>query len=243
MKSSAALLSLRLDARRPGYWKELLLVRVGPALFFSLFLAAKVLRLGSSLETIAHHRLNVKPLIYMSAFNDLLALVYFGLLVVLFATRPPSIRSKKGVRIVAVAFFGTFSMLATTLLPGVPPRTYLLLVSDLFLAVGLSYSIFSLAYLGRSLSILPEARHLVTSGPYGWSRHPLYLGELSATIGSVITVIALPGLFLGICFLGAQFLRISWEEAVLSESFGAEYSAYRSRVPKYLPNPFHGRTA
>jgi protein-S-isoprenylcysteine O-methyltransferase Ste14 len=37
--------------------------------------------------------------------------------------------------------------------------------------------------LGRSISILPQARQLVTSGPYAFVRHPLYLGEMTAMLG------------------------------------------------------------
>lgn len=32
--------------------------------------------------------------------------------------------------------------------------------------------------LGRSFAVLPQARPLVTGGPYGVIRHPMYLGEL-----------------------------------------------------------------
>ena len=37
--------------------------------------------------------------------------------------------------------------------------------------------VYGLLYLRRSLSIIPEARRLVTGGPYRFIRHPLYAGR------------------------------------------------------------------
>ena len=63
----------------------------------------------------------------------------------------------------------------------------------MFLACGITWALYSLSYLGRRFSIVPEARGLVIDGPYRLARHPIYLGEILAGFGlvSVAIVVAL----------------------------------------------------
>ena len=82
-----------------------------------------------------------------------------------------------------IAFSGTFSAIGASFLPGGTRRDGLVLVADLAGHRGLAYSVWGLAYLRRSFSIIPEARRLVTGGPYRLSRHPVYLGEIATAIG------------------------------------------------------------
>jgi len=49
--------------------------------------------------------------------------------------------------------------------------------------IGNAGSIIALRQLGRSFSVMAEARQLVTSGLYRFVRHPLYLTEEIAIIG------------------------------------------------------------
>ena len=63
--------------------------------------------------------------------------------------------------------------------------------------VGLTASVLAvmtLSFLGRSFSVMPEARRLVTAGPYGFVRHPLYLFELLGVIGILLQVRSLSGI-------------------------------------------------
>ena len=108
---------------------------------------------------------------------------------------------------------------------------------DILATIGLVYAVWGLAFLRRSFSIVPEARRLVTGGPYAFSRHPVYLGEIITAIG-----INLPtfGLFSGLAvlyFVVCEVLRMRWEEGVLARAFPNEYPAYAQRVPRYAPNP------
>ena len=82
------------------------------------------------------------------------------------------------------AVIGTFSSLAFLLLPPQELSYGLYLASLLLLLAGIILAIWALIFLGRSISLLPEARRLVTSGPYALVRHPLYLGEMIAIAGS-----------------------------------------------------------
>jgi len=67
----------------------------------------------------------------------------------------------------------------------------------------------ALMQLGRSLSILPEARRLVTEGLYARVRHPLYLGEAIATIG-VLLLYRIPSAF---ALVAIQFCLQLWRHA------------------------------
>ena len=51
-------------------------------------------------------------------------------------------------------------------------------VSQSVFLLGAALSCWSLLRLGRSFSVLPARRDLVTLGPYRWVRHPVYLLSL-----------------------------------------------------------------
>jgi protein-S-isoprenylcysteine O-methyltransferase Ste14 len=118
----------------------------------------------------------------------------------------------------------------------------LVLVGDVLATFGLAYSVWGLAYLRRSFSIIPEARRLVTGGPYSLSRHPVYLGEIVAAIGINLPAAGWPGALAIVYFIGCELLRIRWEEGVLARAFPNDYPAYARRVARYVPNPFRARS-
>ena len=120
------------------------------------------------------------------------------------------------------------------LLDRAPPNLWCNLVA---VAAGVSASILgalTLSFLGRSFSAMPEARRLVTTGPYSIVRHPLYLIELLGVIGIVLQVRSLAGVGLLALIATLQIARARWEEAVLDRAI-PEFAAYRRQVPFLIP--------
>jgi protein-S-isoprenylcysteine O-methyltransferase Ste14 len=120
------------------------------------------------------------------------------------------------------------------LLDRAPPN---LVFNLLAVAAGISASIlgaWTLSFLGRSFSVMPEARRLVTSGPYSIVRHPLYLFELLGVIGILLQVRSLAGVALLGSIVALQIARARWEEAVLDRAI-PEFAAYRRQVPFLVP--------
>ncbi len=221
-------------AGRSAYWFDIVFGRFVPAVFFSFFIVDKALLFLDSLRALAGNL--AQPSAYLGPLSQVLGLAYFTLLAFLYVIRLPKRAGDARPRIIAVSFFGSFSILLAAILPGVPARAALVLPAALVSAAGLAYTLWALTYLRRSFSILPEARRLVTGGPYGLSRHPLYLGEAVAAIGILVPSVGWAGFGLLALYLLSQYLRIRAEERVLEGQF-PDYGDYRARVPRYLPDP------
>ena len=219
-------------ARGGGYWRELLLGRLFPALFFSVFVADQILQLSGSVQAAR------TASDWLFVVRQVLALAYFTMLVVLYSTRQPARGTDHRLAVILVAFTGTFSAIVASFLPGGTLRPALILPGDVLATAGLAYSVWGLAYLRRSFSIVPEARRLVTGGPYGLSRHPVYVGEIATAIGVNLATAGWPAALAVVYFLGAEVLRMRWEEGVLTRVFPDDYPGYAARVPRYFPNPF-----
>jgi len=82
--------------------------------------------------------------------------------------------------------------------------------------------------------MMAEARRLVTSGPYRFVRHPLYLAEELAIIGISMQFFSLSTAFVLVVQIAFQLRRMYNEEAVLAATF-PEYAAYQARTARLIP--------
>ena len=111
----------------------------------------------------------------------------------------------------------------------------LLIGGELIAVLGCAWMLIAALALGRCFGVLPEARGLVTEGPYALVRHPLYLGELAAMAGLVIASPSPRNLAAGAAFGLAQFTRMNLEERALTREF-PEYVDYAARTPRLVPS-------
>jgi protein-S-isoprenylcysteine O-methyltransferase Ste14 len=82
--------------------------------------------------------------------------------------------------------------------------------------------------------MLPEARRLVTSGPYSIIRHPLYVAEGVALFGLTLQYNSVWAWALFSLQCMFQFARMLNEEVVLSRAF-PEYKDYAARTARLVP--------
>jgi len=88
------------------------------------------------------------------------------------------------------------------------------------------------AYVAR----IVEGHTLITEGPYNLVRNPIYTGMFGMLIATGLAASRWYTLIAAIIFfLGGTLIRIRREENLLRQSFGAEFEAYRSRVPALIP--------
>lgn len=79
------------------------------------------------------------------------------------------------------------------------------------------------------------ASHLCTSGPFAWSRNPIYLGDWLIFLGvTLLLASAWPLAFAPLVWALLRFGVIRHEEAHLEARFGDDYRAYLGRVRRWL---------
>ncbi len=81
----------------------------------------------------------------------------------------------------------------------------------------------------------PANRTLVTSGPYRFTRNPMYLGLVIVTLGIAVWVGAWPMFIAPIAvFATANWIHIPFEEDKMRRQFGATYDGYVRRVRRWV---------
>ena len=76
---------------------------------------------------------------------------------------------------------------------------------------------------------------IVTRGPYGWSRNPIYVAMLLIYVGLGMALDALYVLALALpLFIVLRLGVIAREERYLERKFGQEYLAYKARVRRWF---------
>jgi len=168
-------------------------------------------------------------------FFSLLAAVAFDLLLVyLLLVRDRPVARSKGVMPRFFGFVGTFMGIGILQLPVAPLGLAMQMLAAVLIGLGSLGSFLVLLRLGKSFSIMPEARKLVTSGPYAHARHPLYAVEMVTIAGTALQFAAPWAWVIALVVLALLWIRSHFEEQVLAENF-PDYAAYRARTKRFIP--------
>ena len=94
-----------------------------------------------------------------------------------------------------------------------------------------------LAFRAHQTSVVPHQvpARIITSGPFHYSRNPIYLGDLFVLGGAVFWWGAWPALALIPLFVWILTRRfIAPEEERMKESFGEEFDTFAEKTPRWL---------
>jgi len=110
-----------------------------------------------------------------------------------------------------------------------------------WLACGGAVALIGLAIRAAAAGHLRKHESLATTGPYAWTRNPLYLGSMLLAAGFLLATASwaaavLTGLYLAIFYPGV----IRREEEELRAEYGNDFDEYSRRVPLFWPRPPRG---
>ena len=124
-------------------------------------------------------------------------------------------------------------LIPLSLLPQRDIVPYPALMAALFTANALAW--WALLTLRSAFSLTPEARRLVTGGPYRFVRHPLYLSGAIVALALLAATWSVRAVALFLLWAGVTWLRARAEERVLRRAFPEAYEAYARKTPALVP--------
>jgi protein-S-isoprenylcysteine O-methyltransferase Ste14 len=135
-----------------------------------------------------------------------------------------------------LAFLGTrfdaFLGLRRLRFPFATATAWLLLASGFLLRVWAAFHFYEQQL--KVISLVPQKR-LITSGPYRFSRNPLYLGgNVFIFLGAALFLKSPTALIGTILHLPLVDRMIRREEHQLEQTFGEEWTRYSQRVRRWL---------
>jgi hypothetical protein len=106
------------------------------------------------------------------------------------------------------------------------------------LACGAMLAGIGLLIRGAAAGHLRKHEALATSGPYAWTRSPLYFGSLLLAAGFLLAAASwvaalVVGVYLAVFYPGVM----RREEEELRAEYGAAFDGYARRVPHFWPRP------
>lgn len=98
-----------------------------------------------------------------------------------------------------------------------------------------SFARFALQGQGTPAPLAPT-RRLVVSGLYRYVRNPMYVAVVAVILGQGLLFGDWRLLGYGAAFwLASHLFVVTYEEPTLRRTFGAEYEAFQSNVPRWIP--------
>lgn len=143
--------------------------------------------------------------------------------------------------VVAISLIASFLMVASNMAPTGPTLWYgspgVAETGVALTVAGAALALAAFISLGRSFSVIPEARALVTRGVYRLLRHPMYLAELLMIVGVLFGQAQLTTVVGTLIVIGLQVYRVHVEENLLRNAHPSSYLEFADRT-KYRLLPF-----
>ena len=127
--------------------------------------------------------------------------------------------------------------------PSSCPSALLLIVALLLAVVGLSVSIWAIVYMRRKgdgnpmdafgHEVAPRTSHLMTQGPYRYSRNPMLTGIFIYYAGVCLWLVSWQSLAVFAVFVAVMLVQVRSEEKRLRRDFGNEYDEYCRRTRRF----------
>lgn len=136
-------------------------------------------------------------------------------------------------------FLGRFGIPTRTLaIPLVSQTIFVKVVAAILLVVGLIIAItarYTLAGNWSNSVALKENHELITTGLYGYVRHPIYTGMLMMFLGTALSYGTLGAAVGFLVILVGILLKMREEEALMTEHFAQQYISYKKHTNTLIP--------
>ncbi|WP_271601603.1 methyltransferase family protein [Bradyrhizobium sp. CCBAU 45384] len=191
------------------------------SLWFMLLAFCVAIRIGSFAEP------------WPSLLSSVCLAVFYILLAALIMTRSPAKAHADGALPRIAAFVGSYLPWTITFF-GKTEQALPNLASTTCVLIGMIMMLVTIRHLGRSFSLVPQARSVVQTGPYRWIKHPLYFAEEIVIVGVVLQYLTPLTVIVLVLHIGVQVCRILYEEDLLRRMC-PEYSSYEASRWRLVP--------
>jgi len=202
-------------------WSYERMMQLFGSMWFMLLALCVAIRIGSFTDP------------WPSLLSSFCLAIFYMLLAVLIMTRSPAKAQADGLPPRIAAFVGSYLPWTISFF-GKTDQALPNLLSTACVLIGTIMMLVTIRHLGRSFSLVPQARSVVQTGPYRWVKHPLYLSEEIVILGVVLQYLTPVTVIVLILHISVQVCRILYEEDLLRRNL-PEYSSYEASRWRLIP--------
>ncbi len=166
--------------------------------------------------------------------SSLLTIAFCALVVGAYLRRGPATGTDRTVAVWLAAPLATCLPFVIPALPTSVGGTTRSAIAFTMILIGTTWSVWAVRHLSTCLSVVPQARALVDTGPYRIVRHPLYLGEIIAVTGFAVRAGHPSHALVVLTLIALQAYRAHREEALLATHVPG-YPAYMTHTWRIIP--------